>query len=315
MAAKGTQRHDPAWYTPLTLPAALRAFDQPVQGGLAVGASGKVGLLELTLGPSNGTTHVFRQYQRAPLYMYRPIYLDCGRPDMAFVFVLQSGDGVVQGDRYRIDVRCLPRAAVHLTTQAPSKVFGARQNFATQIVNLTVDEDAVLEYLPDPVLPFAGSRFLQTTRLSWHPDSTVIMGETLLPGRVAYGEAHAFDFYCSATEVSTPGGHLVFADLLRLTPFTGEDPHSVGLLGHHHVVSTLYVLTGRVEPATVVELLRSVARLPGVLRGVSELPNGCGATLRILGPTAQGVGDTLRAAWNAVRPALVGAPPPDLRKG
>jgi urease accessory protein len=73
-------------------------------------------------------TRVQWQYQRAPLYIYRPIYLDAGRPDMAFVFVLQSGDGLVQGDRYRVDIDCAPGAAAHITTQAATNVFAARQN-------------------------------------------------------------------------------------------------------------------------------------------------------------------------------------------
>jgi urease accessory protein len=47
---------------------------------------------------------------------------------MAYVFVLQSGDGLVQGDRYRVDIDCAPGAAAQITTQAATNVFAARQN-------------------------------------------------------------------------------------------------------------------------------------------------------------------------------------------
>jgi hypothetical protein len=87
---------DAAWYTPAHLPDEVAALDASVQGGLAVCAPGKVGLLERTLAPHAGITRVERQYQRAPLHVYRPIYLDPHRPGMAFVFVQQSGDGFVQ---------------------------------------------------------------------------------------------------------------------------------------------------------------------------------------------------------------------------
>jgi urease accessory protein len=316
MALASTSRGDPAWYTPTGLPAELLALGGPVRGGLAVGAPGKVGLLELALARSNGATRLAHHYQRAPLYIYRPIHLDPARPDMAFIYMLQSGDGFVQGDRYRIDVSCGPGAAAHVTTQAASKVFGARQNFATQVVNLTVGAGAVLEYLPDPVVPFARSRLFQRTRLTAHPDSTVILSETLLPGRVAHGESHAFDLYWSETEACTPDGSALFADLLRLNPGSGEDPHSIALLGAHNVIATLYILTARAEPSTLVGLLRSATgTTAGVLAGASELPNGCGASLRVLGTTAKGVQDELRSAWSAVRVALLGAPAPNLRKG
>jgi len=52
-----------------------------------------------------------------------------------------------------------------------------------------------------------------------------------------------------------------------------------------------------------------------VLAGVSELPNGCGVSARILGRTSRSVRTALTSAWNAVRLAVLGAPAPDLRKG
>jgi urease accessory protein len=316
MVAAASLRAEPSWYTPAGLPPELVAFEQPVRDSLAVGAPGKVGLLELTLAPSNGTTRVERLYQRAPLYVYRPVYLDPGRRDMAFIYLLQAGDGFVQGDRSRIDVCCRPGATAHVTTQAASKVFGAHQNFVTQMVNLTVGAGAILEYLPDPVVPFARSRFFQRTELVLGQGSTAILAETLLPGRVAHGEAHAFDVFWSETEASSADGRLLFVDVLRLNPAGGDDPRSVVLLGANDVVATLYVLTDRLEPSAVVELLRSACRAhPAVVAGASELPNRSGSALRLLGPTTRAVHDALRAAWSTVRLALVGAPAPDLRKG
>ena len=52
-----------------------------------------------------------------------------------------------------------------------------------------------------------------------------------------------------------------------------------------------------------------------VLVGVSELPNRCGAAVRVLGPTSGTVKSTLSKAWSAARLALLGTPAPNLRKG
>jgi urease accessory protein len=256
------------------------------------------------------------QFQRMPLHVYRPIYLDAGRPDMAFVFVEQFGDGFVQGDRCRVDVECASGSAVHITTQAATNVFAARENFATQLVNLRAGPGAVLEYLPDPVVPFRGSRLFQRVSVTADPESTVILGETLLPGRVARGEAHVYDLYWAETDVHSPDGTLLFADTLRLNPAGGDDPRSLGLLGAHDVIATLYVVTGRMDPVALVALLRpALGRYPEVLVGVSELPNDCGAAVRLLGPSSKTVKVALRAAWNTTRLALLGTPAPDLRKG
>jgi urease accessory protein len=306
----------PARHTLTALPEEVVALDTPVDGGLGVGAPGKVGLLELSLAPSGGVTRVQRQYQRAPLHVYRPIYLDPGRPDMAFIFVQQFGDGYVQGDRNRIDVECAPGAAVHITTQAATNVYRATQNFATQMVNLRARGNTVLEYLPDPVVPFGGSRLFQRTVVIADPASTVILGETLLPGRVAHNEAHAYDFYRAETEVRRLDGTLLFADLLRLNPADGDDPRSIGRLGSADVVATLYIVTRDVEATTVVALLRAaLTTCRDVLAGVSELPNGCGSVVRLLGPTSKAVTTALKTGWGAARLELLGVAAPDLRKG
>lgn len=56
------------------------------------------------------TTRIVRQSLHRPLYILqlRLIDTDPRRPAMAFIYALQMGDGLVQGDRYRIDLDCTP---------------------------------------------------------------------------------------------------------------------------------------------------------------------------------------------------------------
>jgi UreD-like urease accessory protein/molybdopterin-dependent oxidoreductase-like protein protein len=180
----------------------------------------------------------------------------------------------------------------------------------------TAAPGAVLEYLPDPVVPCRGSRLFQTLSVTADRDSTVILAETLLPGRVAHGEAHVYDLYWSETEVRRPDGTLLFADVLRLNPAGGRHPKSIGLCGPHDVIASLYVITARIGPPALVGMLRAVlATAPEVVAGVSELPNGCGIVVRALGRSSKAVQAAVVAAWNEARLALLGAPAPDLRKG
>ena len=282
---------------------------------LPVGAPGKLGVLELTLARRNGTTRVVHQYQRAPLHTYRPIHLDANLPEMAFVFVQQFGDGFVDGDRCRIGVECAPGAAVHITTQAATNLYRAERDAAAQQVELRVGRGAVLEYFPEPVIPFRGSRFFQRTCVIADMDSIVIMAELLLPGRVARREIHAYDVYWAETEARRPDGTLLFADRLRLRPIEGEEPRSLGLLGQSDVVATLYVVAQHPSPAELVERLRWTNCHGDVLVGVSELPNGCGASVRLLGPTSKSVRAALAQAWSAARVTVLGVPAPNLRRG
>jgi urease accessory protein len=305
-------RSDPRHYTPDDLPSAFAEFDTPVDG-LGVGRPGKVGLLELTLAPVAGATRVTRQFQQFPLQLFRAIYLDPHRPDMAFLHVLYQG-GTLQGDRARIDVTCLPGAAAHITTQAASRLYRMEQNYATQLVHLRADAASVLEYLPDPVIPFRSSRFYTRTQLTVHPTATAIVGETILPGRVAHGECDDYTLYASRVTAHSPEGELYYTDTVELAPRRGT-LHSPGRFGAHAVLATLFVASPGVSGRALSDRLHArVATLPEVAAGASELPNGCGAWVRVLGPGSSAVSAAMFAAWDEARLALLGVPAPNRRK-
>jgi urease accessory protein UreH len=56
------------------------------------------------------------------------------------------------------------------------------------------------------------------TVLTVDPTACVILGETLLPGRVAHGEQHVYALFWSTTEACATDGALLFSDMLRFEP-------------------------------------------------------------------------------------------------
>jgi urease accessory protein len=305
-------RDNPRHYSAAGLPREFRSFEQSV-GTLDVGRPGKVGLLELGFA-ADGVTRLRRHFQQAPLQIFRPLYVDPARPDLAVVYVVSTGGGILQGDRYRIDVSCGKGTAVHLTTQAATKLYRMEQNYASQIVHLTAGPDSLLEYLPDPIIPYRDARFFQRTSLTVDPTATVVMGETLLPGRVAHGERDAYTLFVSQTEARTPEGRLLFADTVKLDP-ANSSVHSPGRLDTYDVVASLFVVSQRLPPGDLISRLRATFdRHPSVVAGASELPNGAGVALRFLGPASATVQSAMNAVWNEARRALLGIPALDPRK-
>jgi urease accessory protein len=305
-------RDDPRHYIPGDLPRELQGFNTPVEP-IDVGRPGKVGLLELTFAPRAGATRVIHQFQQMPLQVFRPLYLDSCLPHMAFAYIFSHG-GVLQGDRYRIDLRCEPEAVAHVTTRTATKLYRMDQNYATQMVHITVGAGAVLEYLPDPIIPFRDSRFYGRTMLTVDPTASVFLGETLLPGRVAHGEQHAYALFWSTTEASATDGTLLFSDTLRFEP-AATPLNTPGRLGAHAVLATLYVVTRRIDARSLADRLHAATGMHSdVMAGASTLPNDSGAALRILGPSSRAVGAALHAAWDAARWVVLGAPAPDRRK-
>lgn len=287
----------------------LYAFDTDLDEP-GVGRPGKVGMLELDFEVLGGATRIANHHQRFPLQAFRPIHLNPHEPEMAFVYVMSHG-GTVRGNRYRLDLTCGPGATAHVTTQSAAKIYRMDRNYASQIVHLKAGPESVLEYLPEPVIPCRDSRFCGRIELEVHPTATVILGETLLPGRVAHGEHHVYTIHDSRIEVRSTGGELLFTDALKFEPRRAS-PHSPGRLGSHAVFASLYAISQRVRARLLADRLHArLVEFPDVRAGVSELPNGAGAWVRILSANSIDAAAALHAAWDEARVALIGAGAPN----
>nr|WP_030238309.1 urease accessory protein UreD [Streptomyces sp. NRRL S-350] len=323
-------RLDPRHYEPARVPYEVRRH-AGTPDTLAVGRPGKVGLLELAFEKVAGRTELTGHYQKSPLQIMRPLYFDPARPDLAVTFLMSTGGGILQGDRLRTDVRCGADTAVHLTTQAATKVYRMEFDYATQLLHLEAGPGAYVEYLPEPVIPFVDSRLYQRTVLTADPGATVIAGETVLAGRLARGERNVYRVFASDLEVRRPDNRLVALDTVRLEP-SGPGPGPGGrpgprpgagpgagvagpaVLAGHDVMSSLYVLSPLAPAGRIADTLHEALADRGLLHGVSVLPQDSGAWLRLLGSDTRACAAALRAAWDAVRRLLVGVPAPDLRK-
>ncbi|MFJ5880554.1 urease accessory protein UreD [Kitasatospora cineracea] len=307
-------RLDPAHWTAGRLPPEVAGLAARPDT-LAPGSPAKVGILDLGFAVRGGRTELVERYQKTPLQIMRPLWIDPARPDAAHVYLMATGGGVTQADRYRIDVRCGPGTRVHLTTQAATKVFRMDQDYASQLVHLTAAPGAYLEYLPDPLIPFRGARFYQRTAVTAAPGSTVVLGETLTAGRLARGERHDYRVLATDLEIARPDGTLLAVDTLRLVP--GGDRRTVTgpavFAGHDHL-ATLFVVSDLRPAAEIADTLHRALAPYGLRSGVSTLPEDSGAWLRLLDDSPVRTAAALAAAWRAVRLLLTGTPAPDLRK-
>jgi urease accessory protein len=307
-------RLHPSHYETRPLPDEFAAYASSPEM-LPAGCAGKVALLELGFAPSGGRTELCSRHQQSPLQIMRPLYFDPERPDLAIVFVMSAGAGLVQGDRYRIDVTCAPGSAVHLTTQGATKVLRMDHDYATSAVNLSAAAGCLLEYLPDPIIASAGSRSYHRARVTVEAGATAILGETLRAGRLAHGERHVYDILATDLEVRRPDGSVLVLDRVRLAP--GADATGLsgpGILGGEDQMATLHVISDAAPAAEIVTALRGALHDTDVRWGASTLPGNCGAWVRLLGSHSPTLDHAMHAAWDAVRQLLIGVPAPRLRK-
>lgn len=283
--------------------------DEPAQ--LPSGAPGKVGYLRLGFAPRRGRTELVDLRRRAPLLVQQALHWDEGMPELACVFMVSTSGGTLQGDRYTTEIGLSAGAQAHVTTQSATKIQEMDANFASQSVDIVLDEGAYLEYLPDPVIPYAHSRFVGQTRASVAPGATLLHAEILLPGRKYYGdgELFAYDVYSAAFTAVRPDGTELCAEKLLIEPGRFA-PDRAGVMGGYHVVATVMLITPPAHAARVLAQFPATVHT-GLAAGASRLPNDAGLVYRVLGLESEPVRDQVREFWAAVRREVVDRPVPE----
>src|SRR5262249_4304063 len=133
------------------------------------------GLLALRVGPGAGAgrSQLLERRQRFPLRVTTALHPDSAAPDMAFVYVQNPSGGVFPGDELTCEVHADRGAAVHVTTTSATKVYGGGEA-ARLDASFVLAEGAYLEHFPDPVIPHAGSRYVEDVRVELAPGSAYV---------------------------------------------------------------------------------------------------------------------------------------------
>lgn len=305
-----------SFFVPDDIPPEVLAYGSNLSQ-LGVGSAGKLGAitLRLELDPQRQKTVLKEQYSKVPLYTQRVLYLEESLPSMAYLYIISPSGGVLQGDRYRMDITLSKNALFHLTTQGATRIYRMDKNYATQVVNITVGEGCYFEFIPDQIIPYRNSRFYQKVMLNVHDNATMVYSELLVPGRVASGESFEYDICYLKTIAKNQDAELRFIDIAILEPKKRILKNS-GVLENFDVVGTVYILA----PANHIKGLNSlinsmIESYPKVYGGATILPNSSGVMVRLLGPFASDVRDVIIEVTRITRKEILDAPFSRIRKG
>lgn len=280
--------------------------------------AGRDGRLKVAFaaGGPRGRTVAERVSARVPLAAQRVMYCDGPASPMAYLYVASVAGGMLQGDRYEVDIAAGPRSMAHVTTQGATRVYGMDPGgLAAQDVRVSVADGAYLEMVPDQIIPYGGSRFRQRVRLDVHDGATMVGSEVVAAGRAAMGEAFEYGECDLATEAFGCGGRRRFSDAARLEP-SRLDLSAPGSMGGHAVFGTAYVMTPRPNVGALLEEVGSAASgRGGVVGGCSVMRDGSGIFVRMLGARAGDVRAAVLDIVAAARARCAGEPFAGIRKG
>jgi urease accessory protein len=256
-----------------------------------------------------GRTVLAASRQQVPLKVVRAFALEDGS---ALAHLHNVSGGLLGGDRLELRARVGSGASAQLTTTGATRIYRAREQApdAVQINHVTVAENGLLEYVPDPIIPFGGARFRQQTAIRLAPGAGLFWWEILAPGREARGELFAYDRMELSMDLWTPN-RLIASERVRLEPRACA-VSSLARLGDYRYWATFYICRVGADPkgwARAEEHLREVAAKmssAGEARwGVSTLVAD-GLVVRCLARQGRRVITGLREIWSAAKSLLYG---------
>ena len=268
---------------PDDIPAIFSEYDKKIEQ-LDVGKSGKVGLLRLKFEENSdkNKTVITDQYSQVPLYTQKALYYDENLPNMAHLFIMSPSGGILQGDRYRMDISLANNAVSHITTQGATRIYKMNSNYATQLININVGKDCYLEFIPDQIIPFRNSRYYQKVSLNVDPSATLIYSEIIVPGRVAMGELFSYDLCYLKTIGQNIEKNINFVDNCMLKP-KNQNMNTLGMFGNHTVLASLYILTKNEDALILNKKINSIIKNNDEVSGGSTiLPNNSGLVVRLM---------------------------------
>ncbi|PTL38533.1 urease accessory protein UreD [Alkalicoccus saliphilus] len=257
------------------------------------------GAMELKAEKKAERTILSHCYYEGALKLTRPVYLDEHAPS---VYMIHVGGGYVDGDVYTTKIHAAEEAEVSVTTQSHTKVYKTPKEPVVQKTSIHMEENSLVEYMPDPLIAYEKARFVQETDVYMEEGARLIYSDMMTPGWAEDGRAFSYDWIRSRLKIYR-NGRLVVFDHLFLEP----DESISGLMqmeGYSHA-GMLMVIHEKVDEAFIESVCDLLEKMNLEARfGISELPVK-GFMLRILAQNTKTLEELIYKAHDEIRSRLL----------
>ena len=247
--------------------------------------------------------------QEPPLRVIRAF---ANEDSSALVHLHNVSGGLLGGDHLRLQVEVGANAAAQITTTGATRLYRPRATAApaTQINEILIRENALLEYVPDPIIPYAGSRFVQRTAIHLEDGAGLFWWEILAPGREARGEIFEYERIDLRADIFSRGRRIA-AENARIEP-QRRAVSSLARLGPYRYWATFYICRAGLDPRAWLageEHLREVAsplNRPGEVLWSTSTLVADGLVVRGVSLRGRDLLSGLHQLWNAAKLRLYG---------
>ncbi len=286
-----------------------RFLSQPK--AMKVGTPGKTGYLRMDFElDTNGKSILRNLDRRVPIIVQQALYFDEEMPEMPCVYILSSGGQNVDGDRYRQLITLRKDAFAFVSTGAATKLAEMKFNHSAMEQVFTLEENAYLEFLPEPTIPCRNTRYFSNTTFIIHHTATIFYSEIFTGGRKYYkdGELFMYDLLSINSQGKRPDGTLLFNEKMLIEP-KRQNVRRIGTMHDYDVFANIIIMTPQSSAQIIYNRINPYFDKDTAL-GITRLPNNCGLIVKILGKESIPVKETAREICSIVRQTIKGKPLP-----
>jgi len=264
--------------------------------------------LHLSFESSSGETKLRIKQQEPPWRVVRGFRSASGE---MLAHLHNISGGILDTDVLYCQIELEPHAQAQLTSTGATRVYRSRSHdrVASQRIAVRLGDSAYLEFLPDQLIPFAGSRFEQNARVELAERASLIWWDRVAPGREASGEIFQFDSLAASFEVSV-NGEPIAVERWSLDPRVDrlESPARLGPFQHF---ASCYVCRAGESPAywrsfeSEMQIIADRLSTPEILWGVTAL-RAHGVVIRGVASSGLALSTGLIEFWRAGKWSLCG---------
>ena len=158
------------------------------------------------------------QYTTYPLRLSPVFRLEGATTNRAYLYLINTSPGLLANDKLNLSLHLKENANLYLTDQSATKVHpmpvvNTRAKIDYQII---VENNASLEFIPEPIILYQDSVLEQKTKIELHDKAKLFLTEIILPGRLAKNEYYNFNYYFNHLQISDSAGELLYVDGIKL---------------------------------------------------------------------------------------------------
>lgn len=279
-----------------------------------VGAPGKTGFLFLGFELDPKGKSILRNLdRRAPLIVQQELYFDTEMPEMPCVYILSSGGPNVDGDRYEQNITVRKDAFAFVSTGAATKLAEMKYNYSGLKQHFILEDNAYLEFLPEPIIPCRNTRFISFTKLTVASTATAFYAEIFMGGRKHFdkGEAFEYNVISVCSEGERPDGERLYREKFIIRP-QQQTPRILGIMDKYDVFANVIVMTPLEQAEKIYEQIKPyIDNEKQIAVGITHLPNDAGLIFKVLGMEPGPVKKIVRQFCSTVRQVVKGKPLPE----